>query len=68
MRDGVLMHVQEVSRGKRKRVIEQVYLPRAMRQAVLKECHDGHVAGHLGIDRTYRECKTECIGGECMQM
>jgi hypothetical protein len=54
IRDGVLMNVRNVKRGKRETMVERIYLPRSLRQAVLKECHDGYVAGHLGMDRTYK--------------
>ncbi|KAL6470505.1 hypothetical protein MHYP_G00216240 [Metynnis hypsauchen] len=36
----------------------QIVLPRALRQDVLKQMHDGPVGGHFGVDRTLARIRT----------
>lgn len=53
LRDGIIIHVQTVKRGKKEKVIEQLFIPKSMRESILRECHDGITSGHFGVDRTY---------------
>ncbi|GFO07852.1 reverse transcriptase [Plakobranchus ocellatus] len=39
-------------RTNNKRDIDQIVLPKSMRQEVLQACHDSPIAGHLGINAT----------------
>ncbi len=54
MQNDILMHKHKVNRGGEEREILQVYVPEHMRWNVLREFHDGVLAGHLGVDRTYK--------------
>jgi len=63
--DGVLYRVWESPNGRSRKNL--MVAPRSRQEQILKECHNGHSGGHLGVKKTLENIKTRFYWIGCRQ-